>query len=972
MIKFQSLICLPVVGRIPVPPDWTWRLMSGLCAVIGILAAPCAQAETLITGAIIEMGGVGISGVPIAAEVWTPDSQTTRFLTTTDADGRFVLPGVVGRWTITSDAGVLNGRGFLALTPAGFTVSNAPLTFRLMTRRLDLDHRLRGMCRDELGLPVSLAVRASMVENGQAFETNQVLASDGAFDFVLSPGIWRLEAAVLTGGLTGHFFPELSVSLEPTQLENQVSVVAPRITGNIALTVTNLIGFEIVVETRMFGARYVWSTPVYSNPTTVALPVFNGVWTVSARESGGRLITRDPTRYQAPAPVDVAVTNGAVQRVLAGVPDAGALLRSVYVLLIGLDREPLQGVSVMATSDDWGYAFPATQPPPPGGTNAPGTPPGAKLSLRDGLWTISASAYSYDSSYLSWQASRRVRVKEAGISNVTLLLPANGVGPRIRGRVLQAGSAEPAGGASIHISGFLGETNYSGWVRADADGRFSTPTLPGRWTLSAADGTACEGSSEVAVGLVDEFVEFSIPSRQFQTNAPLTVTVVNDQPGPANPAALAFLSWVGFGAVYSVGSEPTMLPLGVGLWNVALFPGSIPSSDPYRPAMALRIQHEAAGQLTLVERSVTGRIEGRLRDSVGRLITNGYATAWAMINGTNYVVTGEVSSGYFSLNVVPGCWEVKASTSRYPSASPTATVGVAARPGGGLPPATIYLDPDPQVLCVTAGVTRCEFTLAQRPPSVTLSVAVLHEDGRPVDGAVAYLSGTPAGGSRELDEEGKASVLVAPGALTITAQWKSGLAREALLFPVISAELNAPSNHIVLVARPVTQCIAGSVRGEGGRPIRVPVSATAWIRGTNYLSAGCDNGEEFCLPVMPGTWEVHVAGRLLNDLGYRSVAPRITDVAGAGAVPRVEFSVSRFTGDFRRALWSAALSPGSDTTLTLELSAEADLPWKVEASEDLHQWNRIGVVETTYGLARMAVPVSGAGGSRFYRAVALE
>src|SRR5258706_9896696 len=106
--------------------------------------------------------------------------------------------------------------------------------------------------------------------------------------------------------------------------------------------------------------------------------------------------------------------------------------------------------------------------------------------------------------------------------------------------------------------------------------------------------------------------------------------------------------------------------LGPGMWHVS---PSFSTADKYMlfPSFfTWQLSPVAATTLLFIVRRTSARIEGRLRDEQGRLLLSGYAAAWTSVGGTNFLSYGAIASGYFSLNVFPGEWQVGVSVSSYP------------------------------------------------------------------------------------------------------------------------------------------------------------------------------------------------------------------------------------------------------------------------------------------------------------------
>jgi hypothetical protein len=348
------------------------------------------------------------------------------------------------------------------------------------------------------------------------------------------------------------------------------------------------------------------------------------------------------------------------------------------------------------------------------------------------------------------------------------------------------------------------------------------------------------------------------------------------------------------------------------------------------------------------------------------LLTFGYVSARANIGGTNYAVSARLASGYFSLNVIPGDWEVAVSTWRYPALGPGPPSAV---PVGGWP-SQPYTDPPPQLLRVTNGVNTCEFLAGDPPPMVTLTVSLIRENGTGLEGAIVQVPGALANEWGEIHADGTVRFNVSPGAYSISTSWGwRTIQWEHLLFPSVSVNLSAATNHVVLVARTPTACLRGAVSDFQGHGLPLPITATTGVEGTNYTSSACPDSEhEFCVPAIPGTWNVTVPDGAANDLGLRSLPGHEVIVPMSGEPPSIYIVLNPIIGDFRHAQWlPPTMTPAGE--LKLELRTQVALTYRIERSEDLKQWNMWSAVATTNGAARIQHPVAAPGRPTFFRAI---
>src|SRR5437016_5503119 len=225
-----------------------------------------------------------------------------------------------------------------------------------------------------------------------------------------------------------NVFSERLVEVEITNAEKQLTLVAPRATSTISITVSNLGGGDIVELGEMFGETYrlVQSVPCCLD-SAITFRVFDGVWTMSVTNAGLQRLTRTESTMP-PEPVSVAVTNGLVSVVLAGVSrSAGPTQQVQRVRTVTASGVIVSNASVSANS---GTFAPPMLPLP-----AFGTPGLFDLRLAEGRWRLSADTAS-PPDWSGWRVGREiVIVSNITPSEVTMVFPESDSGPQIVGTI---------------------------------------------------------------------------------------------------------------------------------------------------------------------------------------------------------------------------------------------------------------------------------------------------------------------------------------------------------------------------------------------------------------------------------------------------------------------------------------------------------------------------------------------------------
>jgi len=570
------------------------------------------------------------------------------------------------------------------------------------------------------------------------------------------------------------------------------------------VTTSNLWGWNVIVSTEAFGETYSFGQTVFFGPSfSYYFQVFDGVWTVSVTGpffSGAQKVTP-------PAPVVVAVTNGTVSVAMNGVPEPGSSQQVQYVRTVTVGGTAVTNATVYAQSDG---SFFSVQPLPPG-SSIPGV---HELSLEEGRWRIRASTVRYPD-YVGWIVEREVVIRsDVAPAEIKFAFPEPDSGPRISGTVRCPDGAGLAG-QSVLLHTSDGTTRHDIYLKTDALGGFATNVFPGRWE-AVVYGT-CRLVSTVIVSNQDAQLDFELCRAAGGARVPVTLSLLDERDAVLTDSQITFYSGLDMLETNSA-SLPASLSLRPGIWSASVSPAAYDyGADIYtlRPTLAWQLPTGVMEtNLVLVTRQATSRIEGRLRDEQGGLLTTGYAAAWTSVNGTNFWVRGFAGAGYFSLNVFPGEWHVGASMSGYPS------VGV---PGDALPTAFLfsgqsnrYTTPALRFLRVSNSVARCEFVVTNLsvPGNVVVVVKVVQETGKSASNLRVYAWETGGTQSQEArpDENGSVKFDLKSGRFTLaTFQDFIDSPDGPLLWPSLSFDATAPSNYVVLVVRSAPKRINGTV-----------------------------------------------------------------------------------------------------------------------------------------------------------------
>jgi len=925
-----------------------------LWLVLSLVASPLCTTGAEVSGFLRDNQGNGLVGISVEANVFSISNGFTQPVTTTDASGHFRLVDNAGWWTVSVPASELNGRGYFSVADANLTVTDQS-ELRFTTRKLDFTHRITGRIIDQAGQPLAgYSLYANISENNAQFETNAVMNANGEFVIAAVPAIWSLKVD------RSHFFNEKLVEVQLTNLETNVTFVAPAATSIMFITATNLGRVDVVASTEAFGETYHLVGSLLS-PGVLNFLAFDGIWTVSAtnHDYGGQ-------SSASLSPVSVTVTNGSGSLLLSG-PVFGITQQVQRVRTLTTSGEVVSNASV--------YAFQAGRlfgiSPPPQFNGTPGV---FDLQVAPGRWTLTATIQGVPDS-ISWYVSREVTiVSNIAPPDVTLVFPDPLIGPRIFGTVrTPAGAGVP----SIPVYLYVADpgTNYSVWgLITDPSGHFDIHVLPGRWRIEIPSGY-CPQPSFVVVSNQDTQVDFDrmLPISGAPVNVNVSTLCEDGSPVPE--------PWI---SMYSVldyrqtnASSNFEWLLRPGIWHASSF---FSPADTYMlspSSFTWQLSPVAATNLIFVVRRTSARIEGRLRDDQGRLLLSGYAAAWTRVNGTNFLSHGAIASGYFSLNVFPGEWQVGVSVSSYPTVGAVENVII---PSGRDPntaePTTYFTTPPLRWIRVSNDLVRCEFVTTNLPipASVTLAVSVLREDGSGVHGltVIAY-SATVYQTTASTDNNGLALLSVAPGPLMIDTLGYDNpadelLADRSLLWPTLSRDITAPSNHVALLLREPSSYVCGTVSNASSMGVQ-PVTASAELSGTNYNTSACwDIDGHYCLPVLTGLWTVQIWDVFLNDFGLQGLPRRDVNVPITGHVPPVDFVLSPLVGDFREAhLKKPLLLPNG--ALQLELNGQAALSWRVERSSNLIDWTPIASKYSAHGSIIIEDPTSASNSPTFYRAV---
>ena len=939
-------------------------LLLFTCLGPGVFGPGAAGVE--LTGILRDNLGHGLSNLTVRGSYFDSVSGSTQAVTTTDASGHFSLSGEPGFWTFEVPATELNALGYLSVSSQAYLSDNASI--RLATRKLDFTHRIAGQLVDEDGLPLAgYSLRASIKENYATFETNLVTGSNGSFLLRATPAVWTFYGPELPEGVsTVRVLGELSVEVEVTNIEKQVTIIAPAATSTIVVTPTNLWGWDIVVETEAFGRSYRLLKP---EPCCVDAPltfeVFNGVWRVSVTNN-------DPNRnfpsVTPPGPLFVTVTNQSVSVPLAGIWTPGPTAYAQCVRLVTAGGATVTNAALSISSGGERPYRPLAVPTPVWQPLcAPDVYP---LLLAEGRWRITASTRNYQGfggGWDGWDVSTEVVITtNVPLPEITLVFPEPGVGPRLFGTVSASG-APPLGSHLVSLQMTNNGTNYLASLVTDGLGQFGTNVPPGRWELQTY--ANCPLASTVVVSNQDVEVNFAFLIPLAREPIPVSLSVVDDR-GETKPDAWVTLSGFDY---QSLLADPLLAhSLPPAIWTASLGNDSYAGPTPtyqLNPTLSWQLPPGAmATNLALVVRNTTARIEGRLRDEQGRLLRDGYAAAWTSVNGTNFWASGPISSGYFSLNVVPGEWQVGAAVWGYidigvfPGSTP---VGIKASQ-----PRSQYTRPASRFVRVSNEVVRCEFVTTNIPDRLTLTVTVVREDGGPLSGINIFAYGPVTTQYSPADLNGTATFSIAPGLHRISAHpGYFDVILHPQLWPVFYTNLSAPSNHVVLVARQPAKCIPGTITNAPALGLQPQIFASTEIDGTNYSISLCpDTDGHYCASVFPGQWTVVLNSTTLSGNGLQTVAPREVTVPPSGAPPRADFTLLPIVGDFRTARFSPPVLL-SDGRLRLELEGQAPLSWRIERSENLRDWTLVAIQSAEYRTLVIEEPPEPSRRAAFYRAV---
>ena len=942
-------------------------ILQGLVFILFLVAFMGSSARAQeVHGVVRDVTGLGLSNVLVEAYVFD-ETGYVELAAVTDTTGRYAFPFSPGRWSVEPSESGLNAIGRLSVASASVELTNGGQFISFTTRQLDLHRLVSGSVRDQFDHPVAgLQLSASIRENFRSYETNFATGSDGRFAFGASAAIWQIQAI---GTSLSNLFPDLSVAVEPHDIGKELSIVAPRTTTSITGTLTNSTRLQLRAECFAFGHYYRISKSVSWNPETFNLSVFPGTWTLVVTNSPGWISRSSPS-----APVTVEVADEPVQISFEPVQRQVPVTRTVDLFFVTPSGVLITNTTRTASARRNNGELRAIPAPPPPGSSPPVF--SVRLQLEDGPWEI-ISSVEFPGASNWWSVTQPVVISSNGPTNVTVVFPDNAVSPRILGHARDS-DGPPLVNQRIQIDGAVDGTNHSTQCVTDAAGNFSVPAISGKWAATVLGSGWCDTKATFFVSEASQTVELVHCTGPNPAETTLAVTVTNDF---ADPDVVYWISRSGanryFGTNLS-GGMATVLPVLTGLSGISVSPPPRSSfGSPYE--VFPRVKHLQSSllptNLFLRVAAGTARVEGRLRDTQGKLITAGNVMARASVAGVDYSVSGAIESGYFSLNVMPGEWEIAASVAGSPPLHGTGPRQTVVFVGRGNEPLAQYTDPPNQFLRVTNGLNLCEFVVEELPAQVPLSVAVVQEDGSAMTNVAVVVSGSPSVSVGATSQAASRQFNVRPGSMTISALaiYTPFPASNVFILPSLRVTISTnSSNHIVLVAKAATKCLGATIQDQTGGTLPFPIRANIEINGTNYSTSGCLSvGSGACVPIFPGVWRIGIPDYPANEFSFESTPLREHLVPVVGQPMPVHFVLEPLAADFRQAtLLSPSLLP--DGRLLSRLNANAGFVWRIDVSDDFNHWTPLFTVFSANGSADVTLPRRPIGQREFYRAIWID
>jgi hypothetical protein len=651
------------------------------------------------------------------------------------------------------------------------------------------------------------------------------------------------------------------------------------------------------------------------------LAAFNGTWSVWVDSRGLNL-----RGYRSASSLErLIVVSGADERVDFVCPKAAFTTR-LSGRVIDEQGVPLTNAAISASELVYGFSARTT-------TGEAGR---FDLPLFGGFWDLEMTAYRPGSAALF--LPRIVLRVVDGVDQTNSLFVARIPSSEV---VVSLQDASGSNISNLVSDGYLfaiatlGNTNYSTGTSLDSNGKFNLHLSEGAWRLLVE---VLPLDSRVPIGIPDRTItvtgthqDVSLAARN-PTNH-LRGHLVDNFGAPISDVMISAISFRNEArTAIRTGADGSFdLTLFAGLWDLSADRPVLDGPGAYLRDVAV-IDGLDRTNVQLIAQRYTAEITGSLTDTSGSPAAGFYVGASATINGEVYSTSGRTDAqGKFRLPAFNAEWNV--------SVAPYQSVfnQNASRNG---PARTVTVSGTNEIveLVVVEPLTLTSRLRGRVVDSAGAAVSGLRLFARSSDEVFGASTETGYGGAFELD--------VCGGSWVISAEsFQDG--KWGYLGPRISIEVQEGVNqtNLLLVAQRTTSQITGTVADTDGQGVdRLLLSASTDVQGTNYWVSGeTDQEGRFRFDVMDASWEVQVADRWLNALGFQSLPARTSVVAGANEV--LDIVARRIIGD-GRALTFVAPIRLTDGALQLRATSQTAQRYRIEASPNLRDWTAVSTNDT--------------------------
>jgi hypothetical protein len=530
------------------------------------------------------------------------------------------------------------------------------------------------------------------------------------------------------------------------------------------------------------------------------------------------------------------------------------------------------------------------------------------MSVVSGTWSVSASGDSPSTAnyIFSEPPSTNITNGVAVHLNLTGILATNHISGYVRDNHNNAIT-----NVGVFAQATISGLSFNASSRTDTNGNYSFNVANGAWNI----GVNCGGGSD------------SLNQLGYLCVTNQTVTISNNN-GTANFIApivsahvAGFVRDTGSNAVVNVGvyaHDPTgtyadanastdgtgHYSLGVidGTWNVGVSCYGGNGSLSQLGFLCVNEQSVTVsnntGTADFTVLAAPHQISGYVHSTSAQPITNVNVNANATISGTPYNVNGQTDgTGFYSLNVASGTWDVNVNCNGGPANS-LSSLG--------------YLCVNSQSVTITNTNGVANFTAQPAPYQIT---GYLRDTGAHPITNINVNAGADIGGTMYFvdgltDTNGFYSLNVANGTWNVNVNCSGGSpgndlgSRGYLCVNNQSVTISNANGNANFTAQPASWHIIGYLWDSGGRPLtNVNVNASATLGGTMYfVGSFTDTNGYYTLHVANGIWNVNVDCNALGKLGLLCPNSQLVNISNNNGVlnfvaPAAPYQIAGYLSD---------------------------------------------------------------------------